>query len=51
MSTSGIKNKDGSFQTDKNRLVLHCDNKVVGTCHFDLAQYVDKGPIELKAAI
>ena len=51
MSANGVKNEDGSFQTDENRLVLHCDQKVVGTCHFDLADYADKGPIELTAAI
>ena len=51
MEASLLKNPDGSWQPDENKLVLYCGGAVVGTCHFDMSKYVGKTPKPEKATI
>ena len=39
------------YQRDENRLELYCADKLIGTCHFDLASYVGKTPKPEKAVM
>ena len=42
---------DERYQKDENKLELYCADKLIGTCHFDLASYVGKTPKPEKAVM
>ena len=41
MSVGFVKQADDSWQADNNKLVLHCGDEVVGTCHINIANYIN----------
>ena len=51
MNASFVKNSDGTFKPDENKLVLHCAGAIVGTCYFDMSKYIKKTPTPEKAMI
>ena len=51
MNASFLKNPDGTFKPDENKLVLHCADAIVGTCYFDMSKYIKKTPTPEKAMI
>ena len=51
MAMSLLKNPDGTWQPDDNKLELYCAGEVVGTCLFDISHYEGKTPVPEKAMI
>ena len=51
MPVSFKQRMDGTYEPDQSRLVLHCGEKVVGTCNFNVASYIDKAPVIEKAVV
>ena len=51
MEASLLKNPDGTWQSDDNKLVLYSAGSVVGTCEFNMADYIGKTPVAEKAMI
>ena len=51
MNMSLIRNPDGTWQPDDNKLELYCAGEVVGTCYFDMAKYEGKTPVVETAMI
>ena len=51
MEASLVKNADGTWQPDDNKLVLYSAGAIVGTCAFDMTTYVGKTPTPEKALI
>ena len=51
MDASLIKNSDGTWKPDENKLVLYSAGQIVGTLQFDMSNYRDQKPVAEKATI
>ena len=51
MDASLIKNSDGTWKPDENKLVLYSAGQIVGTLQFDMTNYRDQKPVAEKATI